>query len=294
MSGLQQQKFKTLFTHEHACIAYLFAKRWPAGFICPFCGQLQREIAPAYTVVCRYCRKHTSITAHTLMHGSKKNLVSWMRVVWQFCSRDEGISAREIQHLMALTSYQTAWRWLQKIRRAAAIADKRTCHGLVLFCIADVAVTDQQENSFAKIGLALEFNALVRTVGRIRFVVLDSNLALSAWDAFNLIIDKDATVMVADGLFPNDENGAKSYDCIEPTVWQLEQGRKIFRHTSLWLSRLYRGAVERRYLQDYLAEFSFRYNTASWSDRAMVMDHLLTGLVTPLRSLSEEELVWIK
>lgn len=289
MSGSQQQKFKTLFTSEHACIAYLFAKRWPAGFICPFCGLVQREVAPAYTVVCRYCRKQTSITAHTLMHGSKKNLVSWMRVAWQFCSRDEGISAREIQHLMALTSYHTAWRWLQKIRRAAAIADRKRCNGSVLFGIKVMAVIDQQKNCKANVGAAIEFNNLAVNARRIRFVVLDSHSALSRWDAISSLTDKGATIMVEDGLFPGEESESKSYHLIEPTSRQLEEGQKMFRKTSVWLSRVYRGAVERKYLQDYLAEFSFRYNTASWPDRAMVMDHLLTGLVTPVNRLDAGE-----
>lgn len=72
MTASQQQFFNSLFTDEHACVSYLFNKRWPMGFACPFCGVVQPEVAPAYTVVCRYCRKQTSITAKTLMHGSKK------------------------------------------------------------------------------------------------------------------------------------------------------------------------------------------------------------------------------
>jgi len=33
-------------------------------------------------------------------------------------------------------------------------------------------------------------------------------------------------------------------------------------------------------MQTYLAEFSFRHNTASWSDRLSVFDHLMTGLIS--------------
>ncbi|MFN2356095.1 MAG: transposase, partial [Desulfopila sp.] len=80
MTFFQRPASNTPFSTEHACVTYLFQKRWPWGFKCPFCQRVQKDMAPAYTVVCRYCRKQTSITAHTLMHGSKKNLVAWMRV----------------------------------------------------------------------------------------------------------------------------------------------------------------------------------------------------------------------
>jgi hypothetical protein len=92
-------------------------------------------------VVCRYCRKQTSITAHTLMHGSKKNLVAWMRVASQFCFHDQGISARELQRLMKLSCYQTAWNWLQKMRRGAALAESTPCRGTVLFDIIPLQIS---------------------------------------------------------------------------------------------------------------------------------------------------------
>jgi Transposase zinc-ribbon domain len=32
-------EFQQRFCDEAACVEYLFAARWPAGFVCPGCGQ---------------------------------------------------------------------------------------------------------------------------------------------------------------------------------------------------------------------------------------------------------------
>ena len=32
-------EFQRRFTDEAACVAYLFAARWPEGFVCPGCGE---------------------------------------------------------------------------------------------------------------------------------------------------------------------------------------------------------------------------------------------------------------
>ena len=32
-------EFQSRFADEAACVAYLFAARWPHGFVCPACGR---------------------------------------------------------------------------------------------------------------------------------------------------------------------------------------------------------------------------------------------------------------
>jgi predicted RNA-binding Zn-ribbon protein involved in translation (DUF1610 family) len=63
-------EFQSRFPDEAACVAYLFAARWPHGFVCPACGrnkawQLQTK---AWTWECASCGKQTSVTAGTIMH----------------------------------------------------------------------------------------------------------------------------------------------------------------------------------------------------------------------------------
>jgi hypothetical protein len=279
-----------LFANEYACVSYLFRKRWPWGFTCPFCGAVQKEIAPAYVVVCRYCRKQTSITAHTLMHGSKKSLMAWMQVAGQFCQRSQGISARELQQFMDLSCYQTAWTWLQKIRQAAALAESTPCCGIVFFDVAALPMATFADKAAPDIGIALELQNSEDSHKRVKFVVLDSRLEAALTAAVNGLILRSTTLMVSEGRWPFRRCLQESYLCGQPSAEQFEQGRGLLRETEVWLATVFRGAIDSRHLQSYLDEYSFRHNTSRWPDRLAVLDHLLTGLVAFSASAGKTQL----
>ena len=280
MNGVQDQVVNTMFSNEQACVSYLFKKRWPLGFRCPFCGREQREMTPAYTVVCRYCRKQTSITAHTLMHGTKKNLVAWMQISWQFCFRDKGISAREVQRLMKLASYQTAWRWLQKIRHGAALAESSPVGGKVLFACGSLSASRFSEHAAPEIAIALERNHHPANQGRVRFAVLLSPSPDAVEAAINNLVFKNTTLFIRDQEWISASRLRETYILKKASSEQLTQIQVLIQQTRDWLNSMYRGAIDRRYMQTYLAEFSFHHNTASWSDRLSVFDHLMTGLIS--------------
>ena len=66
-------EFQRQFPDEAACAAWLSAARWPEGFRCPACGHDHAwELGTkAWTFECATCRRQTSVTAGTVMHGSK-------------------------------------------------------------------------------------------------------------------------------------------------------------------------------------------------------------------------------
>jgi len=280
MIGAQEQKISTLFSNEQDCVSYLFKKRWPWGFRCPFCGTEQKEMAPAYTVVCRYCRKQTSITAHTLMHGTKKSLVAWMQISWQFCFRDKGISAREVQRFMNLASYQTAWRWLQKIRHGAALAESSPIGGSVLFDCGSLSESPSSGQAGPDVGVALELNHHFGNQGKVRFALLTSPSPDAIALAINNLVLKNSTLLLKHQEWIANSSLQEQYHYKKASRDQLLQIQLLIQETMAWLHSVYRGAIDTSYMQTYLSEFSFRYNTASWSDPLSVFDHLLTGLIS--------------
>ena len=278
MTFANVNSLKTPFSNEQACVTYLFRKRWPWGFKCPFCGTVQQEMAPAYAVVCRHCRKQTSITAHTLMHGSKKSLVAWMRVAWQFCFNGDGISARELQRLMELSCYQTAWGWLQKMRLGAAIAESKPCRDIVLFDLVSSKAKVFSGNNPQDIGMALELS--LSASARVRLTKLDSNSPTAITTIINNMVERNATLLIKDSELLSDNCRIAPDHLGQPTREQLERGQLLQEKTVIWLTTLYRRAIAPCHLQSYLDEFSFRYNTASWPDRRAILDHLVTGLLS--------------
>lgn len=268
---------------EQACITYFFKKRWPWGFCCPFCGSLQKEIAPAYTIVCRYCRKQTSITAQTLMHGSKKSLAAWMRVAWQFCFAERGLSARRLQKMMELSCYHTAWAWLQKMRLGAALAESCQCMDRVLITEFILPVASSSGDRGLHLILAMEVDKSNGDSQRLRFEVVDVQEVTSLSRCIDKHVAAGSTILT-DLCTPIwNSTLQNTFTLSQPTPRQLQQAHAIFEELQQWLATVYRGAIDSRYLQSYLDEFSFRHNSAFLQDRLAVLDHLLTALVRPVR-----------
>ena len=53
-----------------------------------------------------------------MFQDTRKPLRMWFRAVWHVTSQKNGASAVAVQQVLGLGSYQTAWTWLHKLRRA--------------------------------------------------------------------------------------------------------------------------------------------------------------------------------
>ena len=126
-------EFQSRFPDEAACVEYLFAARWPEGFVCPACGTgkawpLQTK---AWTWECAHCGKQTSVTAGTIMHHSKLPLTLWFWAAYLMATHSNGISALQLQRQLGLGSYKSAWLLCAKLRRSMVASDRSPLAGLV-------------------------------------------------------------------------------------------------------------------------------------------------------------------
>ena len=117
--------FRTRFATEESCRDYLFAQRFPDGFVCPKCGcRAYYVLKTRQTCQCKQCRRQTSVTAGTVMHRTHLPLTVWF---WAFylCATDKrGISAKGLAGQLGI-SYESAWFLLVRIRRAMRERDQR-------------------------------------------------------------------------------------------------------------------------------------------------------------------------
>ena len=124
MGGMEEPYPRTIleledrFATEDACREYLMHLRWPDGFVCPRCKHLGGWLATRGRVVCKGCRHQASVTAGTIFQDTHKPLRLWFRAIWQVTSQKNGASALNLQQVLGLGSYLTAWTWLHKLRRA--------------------------------------------------------------------------------------------------------------------------------------------------------------------------------
>jgi len=126
------QEFDRWFADEAACRSYVFRVRWPEGYRCFRCGS---KAAPWITsrgyLHCRECGGEISITAGTVFERSRKPLRAWFQTMWLVTSQKHGASALGLERVLGLGSYQTAWTWLHKLRRAMVRPDRERLHGSV-------------------------------------------------------------------------------------------------------------------------------------------------------------------
>lgn len=105
------------FGTEEACCAYLARLRWPAGFRCPRCG-FDKAWPVRDLWQCAGCGYQTSVTAGTIFQDTRTPLPMWFRAMWWVTTPKNGASALGLQRVLGLQSYETAWTWLHKLRRA--------------------------------------------------------------------------------------------------------------------------------------------------------------------------------
>lgn len=81
-------------------------------------------------LVCPTCRRQVSATAGTIFEGTRK-LRRWFVAAWEVTSQKYGASALGLKRTLGLGSYETAWAWLHKLRRAMVRPDRDQLAGNV-------------------------------------------------------------------------------------------------------------------------------------------------------------------
>ena len=246
---------------------------------------------------CCGCRRQTSATAGTIFQDTRLPLTLWFRAMWYVTSAKNGVSAVSVQQILGLGSYQTAWAWLHKLRRAMVRPGRDRLHGRV-----EVDETYVGGREAGVIGRQTYEKALVlvaaqedgRAIGRIRLGRV-SKLTKAAVQEFLSQAVEPGSVLRTDGL--NVYEGLEGYTH-EPIVVrrQAEDAStllpRVHRVASLlkrWLLGTHQGAVRPGHLAYYLDEFTFRFNRRKSVSRGKLFYRLVQQAVqveaSPYRSL---------
>lgn len=123
-------QFQAVFPDDAACRAYLLDRRWPDGFRCPACGHDAAWQRAVGRFLCRRCRTETSLTAGTILHGSRLPLLTWFWAAYLLATTP-GVNALTVGRLLGLSSRETAWAILDRLREAMTAADLPLLSGTV-------------------------------------------------------------------------------------------------------------------------------------------------------------------
>jgi predicted RNA-binding Zn-ribbon protein involved in translation (DUF1610 family) len=120
-------QFQKFFPDDTTCAKYLEAMRWPEGFVCPTCGyqgdpwRLTRSIV---VLRCPACRKDAYLTAGTVMQDTRTPLSTWFWGAYLMTTQTPGISSTQFQRQLGLSSRQTSFTLLHKLRSCMVRPDR--------------------------------------------------------------------------------------------------------------------------------------------------------------------------
>src|SRR5699024_4178689 len=118
------------FPDGASCLTYLERLRWPDGFVCPVCACTRGWRTAKVRFMCAACGRQTSVTAGTIFHRTRTPLSTWFAAVWLVTSQKNGVSALGLHRVLGFDSYETAWAWLHKLRRAMVRPDRDLLGGV--------------------------------------------------------------------------------------------------------------------------------------------------------------------
>lgn len=277
-------EFEERFGSQEDCLRYLARLRWPNGFVCPQCSSNDAWLTARGLWHCRTCNRQTSITAGTVLHGVRSPLTIWFRAMWHITSQKYGANALGLKRTLGLGSYQTAWEWLHKLRRAMVRPGRDRLSGIVqadeIYIGGKKKPGKRGRGAEGKVavGIAVEDKDL-EGIGRIRLATLPDVTSISL-EAFIENSVAPGSTVVTDGWKSYDGLSTKGYRheiCEDPK--ELALPHLVASLLKRWLLGTYQGAVRQGCLPYYLDEFTFRFNRRTSASRGKLFFRLVQHLL---------------
>lgn len=276
---LSLKKFLEQFSTEAACEKYLFAQKWPDGFVCPVCGCHEYyPIKGRRLFQCKHCRHQSSLTSNTVMHRTHKPLTTWFQAIYFVACDKRGISACSLSGKLGVT-YETAWYMLARIRRAMDHRERR-------YMLAGIVELDDSyfgAKVKGKRGRAAGNQSVIVCVSKdaenrpeyLKMMVVPNVQRETVAQFTESTIEKGTTVQTDSyrSYIKPLRNGytheAKDFD---PDDTHLQWLHTIIGNAKAFLKGTYHG-TSIKYLQTYLSEFCYRFNRRSF--HGQIFDRLV-------------------
>ena len=128
--GPGPNRFEALHFHDEAAArAFVEARMWPDGPVCPRCGERDRvgrmagASTPPGACKCYVCRRRFSVVTGTPFAGSRLPLTAWLKAI-ELVAREERLTSGTLQRSLGVTRKTgiRLWDTLRRAHRAARLA----------------------------------------------------------------------------------------------------------------------------------------------------------------------------
>ncbi len=265
---------------------------WKNGIVCPHCSCNDQnkfsDIAanPEKKVraglrYCSSCKKQFTCTVGTIFEDSHIPLRKWVIAWYLLCTSKKGVSSLQVQRMLDLGSYRTAWMMMHKIRFALkdpVFADK----------LSGIVEVDETYIGGKARGLGHAYKgnksavvSLVERGGRARSVVVPTVTGKNLKAILNEHVEKDTRIMTDTfQVYLKATKGFKSHETVNHHIKEYARGDVTTNSAEGYFSLLKRGVVgtfhhvSKKHLPLYLAEFDARYSARKVTDGQRTFDSL--------------------
>jgi len=295
------QEFLSQFPDEKSCWLYLVEIRWPSGYVCSHCDSVKYWLTSKHKIHCSNCEKEFSITSGTIFQKSSSPLLLWFHVMWWVVAQKTGASAYNLMDFMGFGSYEAAWTWLHKLRRAMVRDGREKLSGIVE---VDETYIGGDEIGTGKRGRGAEEKSLVvvatecigKKIGRVRFRIIPDASKESLIPFIEENVERESTV-ITDG-WPGycSLSQRKDYQHIVKVIsGSGKQAHELLPHVHMvdslvkrWINGTHQGKVSPKHLAYYLDEYAFRFNRKRSTHRGKLFYRLMQQAVNTLPTTYKE------
>lgn len=104
------------FTTDQICKQAIAQSRWSDGdVVCPYCGGHHCHLCKDNRYLCKHCNHKFNVTVGTIFENTKVSLRKWFIAMYLISSHKKGIASHQLARDIKVTQ-KTAWFILQKVR----------------------------------------------------------------------------------------------------------------------------------------------------------------------------------
>jgi transposase-like protein len=267
------QEFLEQFRDEASCRQYLYDMRWGDGFICPKCNGTKYWLTAQNMIHCSQCGHQSSLTAGTIFHGTRKPLQLWFHIMWWVVAQKTGASAYNLMDFMGFGSYETAWTWLHKLRRAIVRSGREKLSGRIevdeTYIGGDEVGTGRQgRGAEEKCLVVVATECIGKQIGRVRFQIISDASTENLLPFIEDNIEYGSTI-ITDGWsgYKPLKNNEKYIHEVKTISGSGKEAHELLPHVHMvdslvkrWINGTHQGKISAKHLEYYLDEFAFRFN----------------------------------
>ncbi|THG41113.1 MULTISPECIES: IS1595 family transposase [Sphingomonas] len=287
------------FHNEEAAYAYVEARIWPNGPVCPHCGGVERisKMQGKSTRIgaykCYQCRKPFTVKVGTIFEASHVPMNVWLQAMYLIAGSKKGISSNQLHRILGVT-LKTAWFMSHRIREAMRSDDSGMFGGNGGVVEVDETFIGQLKGVPKKRAFHHKMKVLAlvdRDSGKARTMVVDNVNAETLMPIVLENVAREARIMTDEHSgyrhikhhfagHGTTSHGKGQYVNLEDRSIHSNTVEGYFSIFKRGMKGVYQFCGE-NHLHRYLAEFEFRYNNRvahgiGDTERA---DRLLAGIV---------------